>query len=99
MIPFSREAEQHVTALRLHYESLDRYEAIINLLAALQEASDAIKRDPMAGLSAPRPYPQLARPGQAWVKAGRYWVAYRSHPSLVIAAVFYEAANIPNRIK
>jgi hypothetical protein len=67
-------------------------------MAAIQDASDAIERDPMAGLPAPRPYPQLARSGQAWVKAGRYWIAYRRRPRLVIAAVFYDAANIPKRL-
>ncbi len=98
MIALSREAQQHVSALRRHFEALDRLEAVVNLMAALQDASDAIERDPLVGLRAPRPYPQLARPGQAWVKAGRYWVAYRSQPRLVIAAVFYESANIPNRL-
>jgi plasmid stabilization system protein ParE len=98
LIPFSREATQQVVALRRHYEFLGRLEATTNLLAALRDASNAIERDPTAGLPAPRPYPQFARPGQAWVKAGRYWIAYRRHPRLVIAAVFYDTANIPNRM-
>jgi plasmid stabilization system protein ParE len=98
LIPLSREAHQHISALRRHYESVDRLEAVANLLAAVQQASDAIERDPMGGLRAPRPYPQLERPGQAWVKAGRYWFAYRSQPRPVIAAVFYESADIPKRL-
>jgi hypothetical protein len=40
----------------------------------------------------------MARPGQAWLKAGRYWIAYRRRPHLVIAAVFYETAKIPKRL-
>lgn len=67
-------------------------------MAALQEASDTIERAPEGGLPAPRAYPQLARPGLAWMKAGRYWIAYRINPYPVIAAVFYEAADIPRRL-
>lgn len=52
MIPLSREAQQQVSALRHHYESLYRVEAVINLMSALQEASDAIEREPAAGLRA-----------------------------------------------
>ena len=47
------------------------------------------------GLPAPRPYPQLTQPGRAWIKAGRYWIAYRTEPAPVIEAVFFETANIP----
>jgi hypothetical protein len=57
-----------------------------------------IEHNPATGLPAPRPYPQLARPGQAWVKAGRYWIAYRRRPRLVIAAVFFDTANFPKRL-
>jgi hypothetical protein len=49
-------------------------------------------------LSAPRPYPDLARPGLAWIKAGRYWIAYRTKPRVIIVAVFYDTANIPGRL-
>ena len=98
MIPFTRRAEQQLAELRDHYEALDRIEAILNLLAAVQEASDAIERNPAAGYPAPRPYPQLARSGWAWVKTRRYWVAYSTAPALVITAVFYESANIPGRV-
>jgi hypothetical protein len=67
-------------------------------LVALHDAERRIARDPAAGLPAPRPYPQVARPGRAWVKAGRYWVVYTiTHPP-VIAAVFYETVNIPARL-
>jgi plasmid stabilization system protein ParE len=99
LISFSRQAAKQLANLRDHYEALDRLDAVRNLAAAMQQASDAIEHDPAAGLPAPRPYPQLARPGLAWVKAGRYWVAYTTAPRLLITGVFYDAANIPNRIE
>ncbi|MDE1149395.1 MAG: hypothetical protein PW843_22805 [Azospirillaceae bacterium] len=77
---------------------MDRFEAVVNLMHALQKASDAIEHDPMAGLSAPRAYPHLVRPGLAWVKAGRYWIAYRIKPYPIITGVFYETADIPRRL-
>ncbi|WP_425600675.1 type II toxin-antitoxin system RelE/ParE family toxin [Nitrospirillum viridazoti] len=77
---------------------MNRYEAAWRLAEALAEASEKIARNPEAGLPSPRPYPHLARPGQAWVKAGPYWIAYRTSPHLIIAAVFYETANIPRRL-
>lgn len=98
MIPFSRRAEQHVDQLITYFEERDRFEAVSSLHAALREASDLVERDPDAGLPAPRPYPQLARPGRRWMKVGRYWVAYRLKPRLVITGVFYDAADIPGRI-
>jgi hypothetical protein len=47
---------------------------------------------------APRPYPELVQPGRLWLKAGRYWIAYRTHPTPAIVAVFFETANIPGRL-
>jgi len=73
-------------------------EAIRALLAALDEAEQKIGSNPTAGLASPRPYPRLAQPGRAWVKAGRYWVAYNTAQPPMIVAVFYEAAAIPGRI-
>ena len=69
-----------------------------NLLAALRAASNEIESNPAAGLPAPRPYPWLARPGQAWVKSGPYWIGYRQRPNLTINAVFFETADIPTRL-
>jgi plasmid stabilization system protein ParE len=68
------------------------------LNAALEVAERRIAEHPEAGLSAPRPYPELARPGRAWIKAGRYWVAYRIKAPPLIVAVFYEMADIPGRL-
>jgi hypothetical protein len=67
-------------------------------LTALAEAERKIERNSAAGLAAPRPYPHLAEQGRAWVKAGRYWVAYSTTQPSVIVAVFYETANIPGRL-
>lgn len=64
----------------------------------MQEAERKIESDPAAGLVAPRSYPQVARRSRAWVKAGRYWVAYNTTQPPVIVAMFYETANIPGRL-
>jgi hypothetical protein len=84
LIGYTDEALEQVRALRHHYEALARDAAI----RALDRA-----------LPAPRPYPQLARPGRAWIKSGRYWVAYRTGPAPVIVAVFFETVNIPGRLQ
>ena len=64
----------------------------------MREAGRQIAENPAAGLAAPRPYPHLARPDTAWIKAGPYWIAYRTAQPVVILAIFYETANIPRRL-
>ena len=76
----------------------DRIEASENLRRALLAASEKIVAQPERGLPAPRPYPYLGRLGFAWIKSGRYWIAYRTRPRPVIMAVFYESADIPGRM-
>lgn len=98
MIGYSERAQRQVLELLLHYENLDRIEAVRNLIAALQQAEARIERAPQDGSRAPRPYPGLAGLGYDWIKSGRYWVAYSRGDPPVIAAVFYESADIPNRI-
>jgi plasmid stabilization system protein ParE len=98
LIDLTALAQRQVAALRKNYEDKQRPEAMRALIAAILAASDSIEADPAAGLSAPRPYPELARPRRLWVKAGRYWVAYRTTKPPVIAAVFYDAADIPGRL-
>ena len=98
MIRYAPRARDQVRALRDHYERRNRPEAIRTLDAALIEAEQRIERNPGAGLPAPRPYPDLARRGRAWIKAGRYWIAYSTVTPPVILAVFYEEADIPGRM-
>jgi plasmid stabilization system protein ParE len=98
VISYTPRAARQVRALLDHYHRLERPEAIANLLAALREASATVENNPAAGLAAPRSYPNLIRPGWAWVKAGRYWFAYRQRPTVAFVAVFYETANIPARL-
>lgn len=98
MIVFTPRAGRQVRELRRHYEDRGRPEATRALAAALESAWQTITTNPGAGLATPRPYPQLAQPGRAWVKAGRYWIAYNTTRPPVISAVFYETANIPGRL-
>ena len=98
MIRISSTAGAQVDALIDHYERRDRLEAARNLLIALEEASDRIERNPMAGLPAPRPYPQLRKRGRLWLHVRPYWIAYTTGEPPVIVAVFYEEANIPGRL-
>jgi plasmid stabilization system protein ParE len=95
---YSPDAERQIDDLRRHYDARNRPEAVRNLIAALIEAEARIERDPSAGLPAPRPYPSLARSGRAWIKVGRYWIAYTTTRPPVILAVFYATANIPQRL-
>lgn len=94
---YAAEARQQIAALQDHYERLDRIEAVLRLQAALTAAEQRIETNPLAGLPAPRPYPELAREGRAWTKAGRYWIAYRLTKPPVILGVFYETADITHR--
>jgi plasmid stabilization system protein ParE len=98
LIEYSPRALRQIRALRQHYEDRDRIEAVATMMTALDEAERKIERSPAGGLPAPRPYPWLARPGWAWVKAGRYWIGYRQRPRLIIVAVFFETADIPTRL-
>ena len=72
MIALSPEAQAQLDALIAHYEALERIEASINLLDALERASARISEAPEAGLLAPRPYPALAKVGRRWIVEGSY---------------------------
>ena len=98
MIRLSDEAERQLAALLHHYARLGRPEAGRNLIAAVDQASARIEREPEKGLVAPRPYPALARPGRLWTKAGPYWIAYTPALPPVILGIFYDAADIPGRV-
>jgi plasmid stabilization system protein ParE len=97
VIRLSPSAERQVLALLRHYSEQGRPEAARNVLTAIDWAIVQIERNPM-GVAAPRPYPELARPGRAWTKAGRYWIAYSAATPPVILADFLETANIPRRL-
>lgn len=86
-------------ALLKYYEDLDRPEASRGLIAALEAAWRTILANPASGLPAPRPYPSLASPGRKWIKSRRYWILYRTDAAPAIAGVFFETADIPNRMR
>ena len=98
MIGYTPRAARQVADLRQFYEEKERPEAIAALNAALEAAEQRIEERPTAGLPAPRPYPRLATPGRAWIKSGRYWIAYRTQTPLLIVAVIFETAHIPGRL-
>jgi plasmid stabilization system protein ParE len=98
LIEYTPRAIRQIGTLVQHYEDRHRPEAIRALFVALDAAERRIETNPSAGLAAPRPYPQVARRGRAWVKAGRYWIVYNTTPPPVIVAVFYETADIPRRM-
>jgi len=94
---YTPEAERQVDDLRRFYEERDRIEAAQNLDLALGDAESRIAAQPEDRLRAPRLYPVLARQGWAWIKAGRYWVAYSTTWPPVIVGVFDESSDIPGR--
>ena len=97
MIALTPEASAQVEALERFYIEKGRPQALRNLGHALAEASLIIVNDPGRGLPAPRPYPGLAVLGLSWMKRGRYWIAY--DPVVpIIAGVFFETDDIPNRL-
>ncbi len=98
MTGYTPRAARQVADLRRHSEELGRPEAIAALNATLQMAERRVSEQPEAGLPAPRPYPELARSGLGWIKSGRYWITYRVKPPPLIVAVFYEMADIPQRL-
>ncbi len=98
MLGFSPEAARQVAELSAHYRRKERPEAVRNLRVALETASDRIRRAPDAGLTAPRPYPEVAHAGERWVKQGRYWLAYSLTDPPMFLAVVYDQADLPRRI-
>ncbi len=98
MARLSEDAIRAVAELQNHYEQINRPEATRNLRLALERASARIDREPEAGLPAPRPYPEVARPEVRWIKEGRYWIAYSLAKPCVMIAVVYDQADLPRRI-
>ena len=98
MIALTPEASAQIDRLEQFYIDKQRPQALRNLGHALAEASLIITNAPESGLPAPRPYPDLATLGLSWLKRGRYWIAY--DPSIpIIAGVFFETDDIPNRVR
>ncbi len=98
MIALSPAADNHLRQLTEYYETKDRLDAARTLLAALETARLRIARHPGAGLPAPRPYPELRYLDLKWIIEHRYWIAYTASDPPVIAGIFYDTADIPNRI-
>jgi plasmid stabilization system protein ParE len=99
VIRLSRKARAQVSSLASYYEDLERPEAVRNLRAIIARASERIEAQRGLFLPAPRPYPNLSRPGWRWLKEGSYWIAYSSEPGgAAIQVVFHETADIPRRI-
>lgn len=98
MIALTPEAAWQVENLERFYADRQRPQALRNLGHALAEASLIIVNTPERGLPAPRPYPALASLGLSWLKRGRYWIA--CDPTVpVIAGVFFETDDIPDRVR
>jgi len=93
-----RRRRRQIEPLQAHYRKTERLEALLNLRATLRAAERRIVTEPSAGQPAPRPYPEIARPGWAWIAVGLYWVAYSTTNPPVILAVFYATADIPGRL-
>ena len=94
---YAAEARRQILDLVDHYERKLRTGAIHVLSASLVNAERRIEANPEAGLAAPRPYPGLASPGEAWIKSGRYRITYSLTRPAVILGVFYDASDIPGR--
>lgn len=98
MIELTPRARRLLQELQSFYEDHDRLEALRNLANAVERAVARIERDPAAGMAAPRPYPALAKPGQAWIKEGSYWFAYSTGRPPAVVLVFHDTADIPRRV-
>ena len=97
MIRYTAEAIDQIDALRIHSIGKTRIEAALALDRALEQAERVITLQPEAGLSFPRPDRPGLDQGQAWTKAGRYWISYSLTSPPVILTVFYDAADLPGR--
>lgn len=98
MIALTPEASAQLEALERFYTEEQRPQALRNLGYALAEASLIILNAPERGLPAPRPYPELSAFALSWLKRGRYWIAY-DPIGPIIAGVFFETDDIPNRLR
>ena len=99
MIPLSAAAEAALGALTQHYAALGRDRAIDRLVESVETACARYEAGRGLFFDAPRPYPDLADLGFRWAKQGPYWIAFDdTGKGPVVAGVFYETADIPNRL-
>ena len=98
MIALAPEASAQLDEFERYYTEQQRPQALRNLGHSLAEASLVILNAPRRGLPAPRPYPELASLDLLWLKRGRYWIAY-DPAGPVIAGIFFDTADIPNRAR
>jgi plasmid stabilization system protein ParE len=98
--PLTPRAQSQVEALIEHYEARGYDGALRNLADALRDVSAKIEAADGLGLTAPRPYPDIAHLnlGFRWLKMGSYWFAFTPAPEMLIAGVFHEASDIPRRL-
>jgi plasmid stabilization system protein ParE len=94
---YSETALRHVDELVAHFRKNRRPEAIRNLVASLRRAETLIAAGPFRPRQFPATYGNLARPGRARIKEGRYWIAYDQTDPPNIVSVFWEAADLSTR--
>jgi hypothetical protein len=95
----SAAAEAALDALTKHYAALGRDRATNRLAACVEAACARYESRRGRFLDAPRPYPRLADLGFRGTKEGAYWEAFQeTGAGPVVAGIFYETADIPNRL-
>jgi len=99
LIAFSPRAKRQLDELTSHYAEHGRDVAIDRLVESIERASARYLGNRGQFYDAPRPYPTLLRRGWRWTKEGRYWIAFGpAKDGAVIRAIFYETANMPERL-
>jgi plasmid stabilization system protein ParE len=99
VIRLTSAAEAELASLVSHYARLGRDRAIDRLVDSIEIASARFEHGRGVFYPAPRPYPVLSDLGFSWTKEGPYWIAFEmTADGPVIAAIFHDTADIPNRI-
>jgi hypothetical protein len=75
VIRLAQAARTQVRDLASHYADVGRPEAVRNLRVIVARAAQRIEAQRGPFFPAPRPYPNLTRPGWLWLKEGPYWIA------------------------
>jgi plasmid stabilization system protein ParE len=99
MATLSFNARQQARQLSGHFGFKDRPQARIYLRRAISQACIAADDPRLRTKVFPAAYPDLASLGFRWFKLHRYWFAIEETTSgNVIAAIFYDAADMPSWI-